>query len=102
MAKSAGGEGRAGRGRSTDGKTASTKGDAQNQPVRLGYRVRSTYKQTKGMTLTGNVLSGDTFGPRQYIKKYLGGTWDAKQKAWIVDAKKVQQSIKIGTLYPLD
>ena len=28
--------------------------------------------------------------------------WDAKQKAWIVDAKKVQQSIKIGTLYPLD
>ena len=84
------------------GATTDGSGSQQNTTLRLGFRVRAEAKKTKGMTLTGNVLSGDTYGPRTYIKKYLGGKWNPATKTWTVDVDKVQQGIKFGSLYSLD
>ncbi len=43
------------------------------------------------MELNGNVLSGDTFEVRDYIKKYCGGKWDKDNKVWIVDVNLVNK-----------
>jgi hypothetical protein len=45
------------------------------------------------VTLDGNLLSGDTYTIKEYIKTYLGGKWDAATKSWIVDTAKVQDLI---------
>ena len=42
-------------------------------------------QKSKGMTLDGNRLSGDTFGMRYQIKEELNGKWDAATKSWIID-----------------
>lgn len=39
--------------------------------------------------LEGNLMTGDTFKVKEFIKKYLGGHWDGKNKGWIVDLAKV-------------
>lgn len=41
------------------------------------------------VTLTGNLLTGDTFAIKDFIKKYLDGKWDGQHKGWIVDLEKV-------------
>lgn len=41
------------------------------------------------VTLDGNLLTGDTFAVKDWIKKYLDGKWDGQRKGWIVDLKKV-------------
>ena len=46
------------------------------------------------VTLTGNVLTGNTFAVKEYIKSYLGGKWDSNAKAWIVDVEKVNDLIE--------
>lgn len=55
--------------------------------------INSTSKLSKGMTLTGTTLSGDTYGMRQYIKEYWGGKWDADRKVWTVNVDKVIETI---------
>jgi hypothetical protein len=54
----------------------------------------SNPRTTKGMELNGNVLSGDTYGMRSYIKEHWDGKWDAANKAWIVNPEKVLSTIK--------
>ena len=39
--------------------------------------------------LTGNLLTGDTFTTRDFIKRYLAGKWDGERKGWIVDLDAV-------------
>lgn len=46
-------------------------------------------KSTTGITLNGNLLSGNTFPVKDWVKTYLGGKWNADQKAWTVDVNKV-------------
>lgn len=41
------------------------------------------------VTLTGDILTGDTYACKQFIKTYLGGKWDATSKAWRVDLEMV-------------
>lgn len=56
--------------------------------------IKSTsHRTTKGMELNGNVLSGDTFGMREYIKKHWDGKWDASTKTWIVNPELVKSTI---------
>jgi len=43
------------------------------------------------VTLTGNFLTGDTFKCSDFIKKNLGGKWDAQRKGWIVDLAQVER-----------
>lgn len=41
--------------------------------------------------LTGNVMTGDTYPVREWIKKNLNGKWYAPRSGWIVDLDKVEQ-----------
>lgn len=59
-------------------------------------------KQTTGLQLNGNVLTGNTFPVKDYIKAYLGGKWDANKKAWIVDVNKVNSLLASGGYLSVD
>jgi hypothetical protein len=48
----------------------------------------TTPRKSTGMQLTGNLLTGDTFQVKDYIKSYLDGKWDAEAKGWRVDTQK--------------
>jgi len=41
------------------------------------------------VTLTGNLMTGDTYPVSGWIKKYLDGKWDATRKGWLVNSEKV-------------
>jgi hypothetical protein len=41
------------------------------------------------VTLTGDLLTGDTFQVKDWIKKYLNGRWDGQRKGWVVDLDAV-------------
>lgn len=41
------------------------------------------------VTLTGNIMTGDTFACKEFIKKYLNGKWYAPRSGWIVDLNAV-------------
>jgi hypothetical protein len=52
------------------------------------------------VTLTGNLLTGDTFECRDFIKRSLGGKWDAQRKGWIVDLTLVaRHTTESGTIW---
>ena len=52
-------------------------------------------KTRKGakLELTNNLLTGDTFPIKSYIKNYLGGRWDKKNKGWVIDLGKLEKSL---------
>lgn len=37
------------------------------------------------VTVDGNLITGDTFKVKDFIRKSLGGKWDAERKGWVVD-----------------
>jgi hypothetical protein len=41
------------------------------------------------VTLTGDLMTGDTFTIKDWIKKYLNGQWDGQRKGWMVDLAAV-------------
>jgi len=49
-----------------------------------------TIKSAK-VQLNGNLLTGDTYEAKGYIKAYLGGKWDSNSKGWRVDVSKVEK-----------
>jgi len=59
-------------------------------------------KNTTGLTLNGNKLSGNTYPVKEYIKAYLGGKWDSNSKAWTVDVTKVNDLIERGGYISID
>jgi len=46
-------------------------------------------KNTTGLTLNGNQISGNTFSVKDYIKSYLGGKWNGELKVWTIDTDKL-------------
>lgn len=57
-------------------------------------QIKSTNPRfTKGMTLNGNLLSGDTYRAKDNIKKFWDGEWDAARKVWIVNPEKVMATL---------
>lgn len=48
------------------------------------------------MQLDGNILTGNTFGIKSYIKTYLDGKWIADRKAWQIDPAKIKDGNSIG------
>ena len=51
-------------------------------------------KSTTGITLNGNLMSGNTFPVKEWIKAYCGGKWNADQKSWTVDVNKVNNLLE--------
>lgn len=50
--------------------------------------------------LNGNLLTGDTYPIKQWIKEYLCGKWDAERKGWIVDLGQIK--MWTGTCIQID
>jgi hypothetical protein len=51
------------------------------------------------VTLSGNLLTGDTIRCSDFIKKYLAGKWDTTKKGWIVDLEAVKKyTTEAGTI----
>ena len=57
--------------------------------IKITSNARGKHTQSKGMELNGNLLTGDTFGHRDYIKTYIDGKWDGERKGWIVNVDKL-------------
>lgn len=55
--------------------------------------IHITNRKGNKLQLTGNLLTGDTYSMKDYIKAYMGGKWVADQKAWQVDVDKVNRLI---------
>lgn len=53
-------------------------------------------KQTTGLTLNGNKLSGNTYPVKDWIKAYIGGKWNGDEKVWVVDVEKVTNLLARG------
>lgn len=60
--------------------------------------INITNRNGNKLQLTGDLLTGDTFSMKDYIKKYMDGKWVADQKAWRVDVAKVNRLIKQSVL----
>ena len=59
-------------------------------------------KQTTGLTLNGDKLSGNTYPVKEYIKAYLGGKWDGNSKCWIVNVEQVNKLLASGGYMSVD
>ena len=57
-----------------------------------------TRKEQK-LELNGDLLTGDTYPIKDYIKTTLGGKWIADRKAWKVDVVLVEKWLDKGTIY---
>lgn len=47
--------------------------------------------------LTGNILTGDTFACKEFIKNKLNGKWYPQASGWIVDLNMVAKYNPEGT-----
>jgi hypothetical protein len=64
----------------------------------LGKKERAmtiyiTNRKGNKLELNGDLLTGDTFSMKDYIKSYMDGKWVADQKAWRVNVAKVNKLI---------
>lgn len=48
----------------------------------------TTRKENK-IELNGNLMTGDTFAIKDYIKNYLEGKWNKDVKGWIINLSKL-------------
>ena len=48
--------------------------------------------------INGNVLTGNTFPIKEFIKRKLDGKWDAANKCWIVNEQTVQKYLDLGVI----
>lgn len=57
-----------------------------------------TNRKGNKLQLNGDILTGDTFSMKDYIKSYMDGKWVADQKAWKVNVDKVNKLIAQSVL----
>lgn len=62
-----------------------------------------TGKSQNIVYLNGNLMTGQTFGVKEIIKRYFCGKWDATRKGWIVDLKQIAmfEGTKIKPVTPM-
>ena len=48
--------------------------------------------------INGNVLTGNTFPIKEFIKRKLDGKWDATAKVWIVNEEIVAKYLDLGVI----
>lgn len=51
-----------------------------------------TRKEQK-LQLNGNLVTGDTYPVKDFLKQYCGGKWDKASKGWTVDLEKFNDVI---------
>jgi hypothetical protein len=55
----------------------------------------TTRKENK-LQLDGNLITGDTYPVKDWLKTYCAGKWDKDRKGWIVDTEKLNMHIERG------
>ncbi len=60
--------------------------------------INITNRKGNKLQLNGDLLTGDTFSMKDYIKSYMDGKWVADQKAWRVNVAKVNKLIEQSLL----
>jgi hypothetical protein len=48
--------------------------------------------------INGNILTGNTFPIKEFIKRKLDGKWDAANKCWIVNEEIVAKYLDLGVI----
>ena len=48
--------------------------------------------------ISGNVLTGNTFPIKEFIKRKLDGKWDAERKVWIINEAIVAKYLDLGVI----
>ena len=51
-------------------------------------------RKNEKLQVEGNLITGDTFAIRFFIKTYLGGKWDADNKGWRIDTVKLGDMLR--------
>ncbi len=51
------------------------------------------------VTLNGNLLTGDTYRIKDFIKSNIDGKWDGERKGWIVNPEKMESVMNSGWCY---
>lgn len=49
------------------------------------------------IAINNNIVTGETYKAKDYIKSGLGGRWDADRKVWIINPDKLAAAIKSST-----
>ncbi|GAP11118.1 hypothetical protein BECAL_02303 [Bellilinea caldifistulae] len=52
--------------------------------------MNATIKNHK-VQINGNLITGDTYPVKSWIKEYLNGKWDADRRGWVVDPKQLER-----------
>lgn len=55
-----------------------------------------TTRKNAKLQLSNNILTGDTYEIKSWIKSYMDGKWIADQKAWRVDTAKLEKFLDGG------
>ena len=48
--------------------------------------------------INGNILTGNTFPIKEFIKRKLDGKWDAERRVWIVNEAIVAKYLDLGVI----
>ena len=48
--------------------------------------------------INGNMLTGNTFPIKEFIKRKLDGKWDSERKVWIVNEEIVAKYLDLGVI----
>jgi hypothetical protein len=57
----------------------------------MATKTQIKSKGWHNVEVDGNLITGDTFKCSDFIKKYLGGKWDAQAKGWRVDPQLLEK-----------
>lgn len=49
------------------------------------------------IAINNNIVTGETYKAKEYIKAGLGGRWDAERKVWVINPVKLAAAIKSTT-----
>lgn len=55
-----------------------------------------TTRNGQKLQLTGNLITGDTYPVKDWLKTYCKGKWDKDNKGWIVDLDELNKHISRG------
>jgi len=55
-----------------------------------------TTRKSNKIYRNDNVLTGDTYPIKDYIKTFLGGKWDKESKGWIVDGAQLDRILAMS------
>lgn len=66
------------------------------------YFTYSGKNDKKSLQLDGDLLTGDTYDVKNFIRQHCGGRWDKAANGWRVDVSKLMALTEIRNLIGLD